>query len=167
MIVVSHGRYFLDRVTKRLFVFESGGIRQFEGNYSDYALVREMEDAMTAMDVGAGKASAGNEMSSGKTDGPEDDSAPLSKAEERARQGRAHSAKVKFTYKEQQDWDTIEDVIAGLEEKIETLEGQIDANAKDFVKLNELMAEKEQAESQLEERMERWMYLQEKYEEMN
>ena len=167
VIVVSHDRYFLDRVTKRLFVFEPGGIRQFEGNYSDYALVREMEDAMTAMDVGAGKASAGNEMSSGKTDGPEDDSAPLSKAEERARQGRAHSAKVKFTYKEQQDWDTIEDVIAGLEEKIETLEGQIAANAKDFVKLNELMAEKEQAESQLEERMERWMYLQEKYEEMN
>ena len=74
---------------------------------------------------------------------------------------------MKFTYKEQQDWDTIEDVIAGLEEKIETLEGQIAANAKDFVKLNELMAEKEQAESQLEERMERWMYLQEKYEEMN
>ena len=80
VIVVSHDRYFLDRVTKRLFVFEPGGIRQFEGNYSDYALVREMEDAMTAMDVGAGKASAGNEMSSGKTDGPEDDSAPLSKA---------------------------------------------------------------------------------------
>ena len=73
---------------------------------------------------------------------------------------------MKFTYKEQQDWNTIEDVIAGLEEKIEALEGQIAANAKDFVKLNELMAEKEQAESQLEERMERWMYLQEKYEEI-
>ena len=58
-------------------------------------------------------------------------------------------------------------MIAGLEEKIETLEGQIAANAKDFVKLNELMTEKEQAEADLEERMERWMYLQEKYEEMN
>ena len=55
---------------------------------------------------------------------------------------------------------------AGLEEKIDALEGQIAANAKDFVKLNELMAEKEQAESQLEERVERWMYLQEKYEEI-
>ena len=58
-------------------------------------------------------------------------------------------------------------MIAGLEEKIGILEGQIAANAKDFVKLNELMAEKEQAEADLEERMERWMYLQEKYEEMN
>ena len=58
-------------------------------------------------------------------------------------------------------------MIAGLEEKIDTLEGQIAANAKDFVKLNELMAEKEQAEADLEERMERWMYLQEKYEEMS
>ena len=173
VIVVSHDRYFLDRVTKRLFVFEPGGIRQFEGNYSDYALVREMEDGMTAMDAGpaagktgGGKQSTGKEASSGGMDGAADDTAPLSKAEERARQGRTHAAKVKFTYKEQQDWDTIEDVIAGLEEKIDILEGQIAANAKDFVKLNELMAEKEQAESQLEERMERWMYLQEKFEEI-
>lgn len=169
VIVVSHDRYFLDRVTKRLFVFEPGGIRQFEGNYSDYALVREMESGMTAMDAdsGTGKQAAGKGASSGATDGSTDDSKQLSKAEERARQGRAHSSKVKFTYKEQQDWDTIEDVIARLEEKIDTLEGQIAANAKDFVKLNELMAEKEQAETELEERMERWMYLQEKYEEMN
>ena len=169
VIVVSHDRYFLDRVTKRLFVFESGGIRQFEGNYSDYALVREMELAEMAVsaDAGAGKTSGGKETASGATGGSADGSTPLSKAEERARQGRAHSTKVKFTYKEQQDWDTIEDVIAGLEEKIETLEGQIAANAKDFVKLNELMTEKEQAEADLEERMERWMYLQEKYEEMN
>ena len=118
-------------------------------------------------DAGAGKTSGGKETASGATGRSADGSTPLSKAEERARQGRAHSTKVKFTYKEQQDWDTIEDVIAGLEEKIETLEGQIAANVKDFVKLNELMTEKEQAEADLEERMERWMYLQEKYEEMN
>ena len=168
VIVVSHDRYFLDRVTKRLFVFEPGGIRQFEGNYSDYALVREMEGAIAAMDADnvAGKATAGKETSSGVADGSAGDPAPLSKAEERARQGRTHATKVKFTYKEQQDWDTIEDQIAALEEKIESLEGQIAANAKDFVKLNELMAQKEQTESQLEERMERWMYLQEKFEEI-
>ena len=172
VIVVSHDRYFLDRVTKRLFVFEPGGIRQFEGNYSDYALVRAMESTMTAMAAetgvgraGEGKSAAVNAQNS-TTEALGANDTPLSKAEERARQGRAHSAKVKFTYKEQQDWDTIEDVIAGLEEKIDALEGQIAANAKDFVKLNELMAEKEQAESQLEERMERWMYLQEKYEEI-
>ena len=182
VIVVSHDRYFLDRVTKRLFVFEPEGIRQFEGNYSDYALVREMETATATMDVdaGGGKAAGGKQIAGrageGKSavvnaqnsagDAPGATDTPLSKAAERARQGRSHSAKVKFTYKEQQDWDTIEDVIAGLEEKIDTLEGQIAANAKDFVRLNELMAEKEQAEAELEERMERWMYLQEKYEEI-
>lgn len=154
VIVVSHDRYFLDRVTKRLFVFEPGGIRQFEGNYSDYALVREMEQTSGTADVNV------------DSDTPDGISAPISRAEERARQGRTHAAKVKFTYKEQQDWDTIEDQIAKLEEKIQVFEGQIAANAKDFVKLNELMAAKEQAEAELEERMERWMYLQEKYEEI-
>ncbi|MGN0343520.1 MAG: ABC-F family ATP-binding cassette domain-containing protein [Lachnospiraceae bacterium] len=173
VIVVSHDRYFLDRVTKRLFVFEPGGIRQFEGNYSDYALVREMETAASDMaaENGAGRAGEGKSAvvnaQNSVGDAPGATDTPLSKAEERARQGRTHSAKVKFTYKEQQDWDTIEDVIAGLEEKIDALEGQIAANAKDFVKLNGLMAEKEQAEADLEERMERWMYLQEKYEEIN
>lgn len=160
VIVVSHDRYFLDRVAKRLFVFEPDGIRQFEGNYSDYALVREMELGGAAdLEMKADQVKSGSDAKSG--------SETLTKAEERARQGRSHAAKLKFTYKEQQDWDTIEDVIAGLEEKIESLEQQIAANAKDFVKLNELMAEKEKAEAELEERMERWMYLQEKYEEMN
>ena len=176
VIVVSHDRYFLDRVTKRLFVFEPGGIRQFEGNYSDYALVREMEntagglsEAVSAEKNVSGKGSAGPEAGNGQSaagNALPGMSEPVSRAEERARQGRAHAAKVKFTYKEQQDWNTIEDQIAQLEEEISALEEQISANAKDFVKLNELMAEKEQAEAKLEERMERWMYLQEKYEEM-
>ena len=73
---------------------------------------------------------------------------------------------MKFTYKEQQEWDTIEQVIADLEEKISQCEQQMSANANDFVKLNEIMAQKEEAEAELEERMDRWMYLQEKYEEI-
>lgn len=160
VIVVSHDRYFLDRVAKRLFVFEPDGIRQFEGNYSDYALVREMELGGAAdLEMKADQVKSSSDAKSC--------SETLTKAKERARQGRAHAVKLKFTYKEQQDWDTIEAVIAKLEEKIELLEQQIAANAKDFVKLNELMAEKEEKEAELEERMERWMYLQEKYEEMN
>ncbi|MDD7177360.1 MAG: ABC-F family ATP-binding cassette domain-containing protein [Lachnospiraceae bacterium] len=172
VIVVSHDRYFLDRVTKRLFVFEPGGIRQFEGNYSDYALVREMERVVGELPGDAGKNGSGKAGSVGENINGTDKAAPVDvsgtdyRAQERARQGRAHSVKVKFTYKEQQDWETIEDQIAALEGKIESLEGQIAANAKDFVKLNELMSEKEQTEGALEERMERWMYLQEKYEEI-
>ena len=165
VIVVSHDRYFLDRVTKRLFVFEPGGIRQFEGNYSDYALVREMESVTCELSGNAGKNGSGNIDETDEA-ASVDVSGADSRAQERARQGRAHSVKVEFSYKEQQDWETIEDQIAALEEKIESLEGQITANAKDFVKLNELMSEKEQTEGELEEHMERWMYLQEKYEEI-
>ena len=67
--------------------------------------------------------------------------------------------KLKFTYQEQRDYETIENDIAQLEEKIELLESQMAEAATDFVKLNQLMAEKEEAESKLEEKMDRWMYL--------
>ena len=67
--------------------------------------------------------------------------------------------KLKFTWQEQKDYETIEADIAGLEEKIELLESRMAGAATDFVKLNQLMAEKEEAESKLEEKMDRWMYL--------
>ena len=69
--------------------------------------------------------------------------------------------KLKFSYKEQKDYETIEGEIAALEEKIAALEKNIEDSAHDFVKLNQLMAEKEEAEAALEEKMERWMYLEE------
>lgn len=68
---------------------------------------------------------------------------------------------MKFTYKEQKDYETIEGEIAGLEEKIAALEKNMEDSAHDFVKLNQLMAEKEELEAVLEEKMERWMYLEE------
>lgn len=69
--------------------------------------------------------------------------------------------KLKFSYKEQREYDTIEDEIAALEEKIERLDADMAANATNSVKLGELLNEKEQAEAQLEEKMERWEYLEE------
>ena len=69
--------------------------------------------------------------------------------------------KLKFTYQEQRDYETIESDIAQLEEKIELLESQMAEASTDFVKLNQLMADKEEAESKLEEKMDRWMYLEE------
>ena len=69
--------------------------------------------------------------------------------------------KLKFSYKEQRDYETIEGEMADLEERISSLEQEIQASAHDFVKLNQLMAEKEEAEAALEEKMERWMYLEE------
>ena len=67
--------------------------------------------------------------------------------------------KLKFTYQEQKDYESIEGEMAALEDKIATLEADFSKYASDFVKLNELTKEKEAAEQQLEEKMERWMYL--------
>ena len=67
--------------------------------------------------------------------------------------------KLKFTYQEQKDYESIEGEMAALEDKIATLEADFSKYASDFVKLNELTQEKEAAEQQLEEKMERWMYL--------
>ena len=66
---------------------------------------------------------------------------------------------MKFTYQEQRDYETIESEIAALEEKIDMLDQEMSAASTDFVKLNQLVTEKEEAENLLEEKMDRWMYL--------
>lgn len=150
VIVVSHDRYFLDRVVKRIFAFEEGGrLRQYEGGYTDYALRvwQERSEEGTAGRGNEGGATQQREMraETGKKGKPE----------------HLKSKKLKFTFQEQRDYETIEADIAGLEERLEALDGQIAAAATDFVKLNELTAQKEETESLLEEKMERWMYLEE------
>ena len=72
---------------------------------------------------------------------------------------RVKEKKLKFTYKEQKEYETIESDIAALEEKIEELESSMSKFARDFVKLNQITKEKEEAEALLEEKMDRWMYL--------
>lgn len=74
---------------------------------------------------------------------------------------RGGERKLCFTYQEQKDWDVIEDEIAGLEEEIGNLEAGMEASTHDFIKLNQLMEEKTQKEGLLEEKMERWIYLNE------
>lgn len=144
VIVVSHDRYFLDRVVRRIFAFEEGGrLVQHEGGYTDYAL-RKQEEA------------AESEVS---RQGSKSMYAPQQEVSDPRSWKAGHKKKLKFTYQEQKEYDTIEKDIAALEEKIENLESQIPVAARDFVKLNELTAQKEQAEKALEEKMERWMYL--------
>ena len=138
VIVVSHDRYFLDRVVRRIFSFDGEGIlSQHEGGYSDYALRKSMEQE------NVGKCADYKEEKV-KT--------------ERTRAPR----KLKFTYKEQKEYETIEADIASLEEKIEALEEEILKSATDFVKLNKLTAQKEESSMMLEEKMERWMFLEDK-----
>ena len=147
VVTVSHDRYFLDRTMKRIFAFEEDGkLKQYEGGYTDYSIRKAGEEAEKQnRESGAkGKNVSGsqNEVKEkkGKPKGPQ---------------------KLKFTYQEQKDYETIESDIAALEEKIEKLECEIAAVSTDFVKLNQIMADKEAVESLLEEKMDRWMYLEE------
>lgn len=148
VIVVSHDRYFMDRVVKRLFAFENGVIRQYEGNYTDYMLRQEMSNQ-------------GNDSSIGKNGKDES----LDKIEKEIKKAENIAAwknkekKVKFTFKEQREFEQIDDVIAKLEDDIARCEKDIVANATDFVKLKELSDKKEKLSEELEYQMDRWVYL--------
>jgi len=151
LIVVSHDRYFLDRVVKRLFVYDGyGQIRQFEGSYTDYYL--EYGTFANSVKSGSGSVKPAP-ASKGK---PAADSSKSGAAEKDTAPKRA---KNKFTFNEQREYDTIEDDIAACEETIDGLDREIAASTTDFTKLNHLMAKKENAELKLEHLMERYVYL--------
>ena len=146
IITVSHDRYFLDRIVNRIFSFEGDGkVRQFEGGYSDYLIRKELEGLDTEMSL-KGHAAATEEQSTKGESSSKDT-------------WKQRKPKFKFTYKEQREFETIDVDIAKLEEKLETLDAQIAANATNSVKLRELMDKKEEAGNELDEKMERWVYL--------
>ena len=137
VITVSHDRYFLDNLVDRIFAFEGNGyLQQYEGGYTDYA------EAKQHLEV----ANIQKESDKKKTNAKDD-----------WKQNRP--TKLKFSYKEQKEYETIDDDIASLEAKIEALDAEMMANATNSAKLSELTLEKEQAEALLEEKMERWVYL--------
>ena len=151
VITVSHDRYFLDRVVRRIFAFEGNGvIRQYEGGFTDYQIKKEVEMAEAGEAGGSG---------AGPKDGKTVGSAGAAAAEPAKKTEKPREKKLKFSYLEQREWDTIEDDMAALEEKIADLDVQIAASATNYGKLRELMASKEEAETKLEEKMERWIYL--------
>ena len=150
IIVVSHDRYFLDRTVRRIFAFEGeGAIRQYEGGYSDYLIRKELEGLpdMTVKSMGVG--STAQTEKSGSENSAEDSRATWKK----------HDKKLKFSYKEQREFETIDEEITALEEKIEVLDAQMLENASNSVKLNELLEKKEEVSQQLDEKMDRWVYL--------
>lgn len=139
VIIVSHDRYFLDRTVRRIFAFEgNGNIRQYEGGYTDYSIkCREQNDA-------------GEEIKTEKEN---------IKTKEKYKPQR--EKKLKFSYQEQKEYETIEETVAALEEKISQIEKDMERYATDFIELNKLSQEKEMTENQLQEKMDRWMYLEE------
>ena len=145
VIVVSHDRYFLDRTVDRIFSFEGGGrLKQYEGGFSDYHEKKQTENGIASDGATQSvKEAASGDMTSAK---------PKKYYKEREN-------KLKFTYAEQKEYDTIDDDIASLESKIEELDGEIAGAATQYSRLNELMQEKVDVEAQLEHMMDRWVYL--------
>lgn len=131
IIAVSHDRYFLDKMAREIFeVGEGGVVRRYTGNYTDYLEKRTQ--------VAASR-----------------EKAPKKPAPARPQRPK----KLKFTFKEQREFDTIEDDIAALEASIGALEDQMAACGSDYVKLQELTEEQAREKAALEEKMERWVYL--------
>ncbi len=134
VITVSHDRYFLDNVVDRIFSFDGNGhLRQYEGGYTDYLKAKAAEEEKP---ITVGKKSSG-------------------KKEWKQNQ----ATKLKFSYMEQKEYETIDEDIAKLEEKIEKLDADMMKNATNSAKLSEITVLKEETEKQLEEKMERWVYL--------
>ena len=133
VVVVSHDRYFLDRVAGRLFAFEAGGtLTQYVCPFSDYLDARIAQEA-------EGKAEKQ----------PTQAAAPK----------RTRERELRMSYKEQRDYETIDARMEQLQGELEALDRQIEQNASDFVKLTELTQKREATRQALDEAEERWLYL--------
>ena len=131
VIAVSHDRYFLDKIAQSiLYVGENGAIARSMGGYSDYLLKREMEQQ------------------------------PAQTRAEKAAPRRSESVRrLKFTFNEEREFKSIDADIARLEAQIAECDAQIALNASDYQKLEALGAEKQALEEQLDQKTERWVYL--------
>ena len=145
LVMVTHDRYFLDRVVRRIFSFEENGvIDQYEGGYTDYINRKKEKGLLEENALLKTKSSSAGKSDSDKTEKEE---------------YKIRNKKLKFSYNEKREYETIEDDIAKLEENIEKLDGEIVKNATNSVKLRELMESKEETETLLMEKMDRWEYL--------
>ena len=133
IITVSHDRFFLDKLAEHIFEVGDGTVRRYLGNWSDWAAAKKAEERPEKQE----------------------------KAEKAAPAQRAREKKLKFTFKEQREFETIDDDIAALEEKIAACQARQGTCGSDYVKLQELMEEQKALETALEEKTERWMYLME------
>ncbi len=143
IIVVSHDRYFLDRICTKIFSYEGNGyIKEYNGNYSDFLISKEIEKIKSV----ESNDKSSNEFATDKGKGVKE---------------KTKDNKPKFTFKEQKEYETIDEDIAKLEEKINSLEKEMAKNSSNYGKLNELMHEKEEVQSELDNKYERWEYLNE------
>lgn len=140
IIAVSHDRYFLDRVTTHAFALEGQRMVSYNDGYRAYLEAQAAKASVPAESVR--KASAPREKKS------------------------RDASQLRFTFREQRDFDTIEETIAQLEKKLDQLSQALAVNASNYTEVERIMAEQEETQARLDEAMERWMYLQDKYEQM-
>ena len=148
VLYVSHDRYFLDNVVNRIMAFEGDGqLVQYEGGYTDYleAKARKGQTLETRSDM------AGS--SQNETPEPEKKKSSADTWKQNRKQ------KLKFTYKEQKEFETIDDDIAALEERLEQIDKEMAVNATNAGKLRELSEEQQETQQKLDEKMDRWVYL--------
>ena len=170
VIVVSHDRYFLDRVVNRIFSFEGDGLlHQSEGGYEEYLArkegIRESSEFAGAGVSGAGTgANAGRDArpSGAETSGAGSEPEPTKKG----KKYRAPETRKKLSFSQQREYDTIEGVIDELTEKSQKLEEEMAGITSDYVKLQALSEEKQKVDAELEEKIERYIELQELVEEL-
>ncbi|WP_315073904.1 ABC-F family ATP-binding cassette domain-containing protein [uncultured Clostridium sp.] len=141
IIVVSHDRYFLDRICNKIFSYEGNGyIREYNGNYSDFLISKEIEEAKDIID--------NNNSANAKNDD-----------KNKNYKEKTRDNKPKFTFKEKKEYETIDEDISKLEENIKELDKEMSKNSSSYGKLNELMKEKEEVQKELDSKYERWEYL--------
>ncbi|WP_461205803.1 ABC-F family ATP-binding cassette domain-containing protein [Clostridium sp. DL1XJH146] len=141
IIIVSHDRYFLDRITNRIFAFEGNGIiSKHVGNYSDYLTTKQQEKI--EIEYAKKAVSTTTENKKSKND-------------------YKNNTKLKFSYKEKLEFEEIDSIIESLENELSQIEEKINAAGSSYGLLQELLAEKEKEETVLEEKMDRWAYLNE------
>ena len=136
VICVSHDRYFLDRICNKIFAYEGlGNINIYTGNYSEYLVYKESQPIQIE------NIEVKPSSNSVKKEKPK------------------NNKKLKFTFNEQREFDTIDDDIALLEDKIQSIDDNLDKYSTDFTKLQEMLDEKASLEKELEHKYERWEYL--------
>ena len=140
VIIVSHDRYMLNKISEKVFVFEDSKINEYTGNYDFFMKTR------------------------GELCSPEIKQKSASTQKPKAREKKE---KLKFSFNENREWGMIEDDINKLEERLLEVEKNLVREASDYQRLQEIIKEKDILEKELEEKMERWLYLQDKAEKIN
>lgn len=148
VIVISHDRYFLDRVVQRIFSLEGNGtIGHYPGGYTDYLDIYQFEEKKRMEALKASQLQSNKKADSDQKD-------------QSAKQtGARKNTKIKFSYHEQREFDTIDDVIAALEQQLAELESEMSKEASNFERLQELLLKKQALEEELSAKMDRWVYL--------